>query len=235
MKTIQLLAIMTVLGTSGPAQSQEITDPDARSQKIEALLHAVGGQEVWANAAGFHMLEIAHIASIDLPLVREFWVDFETPRIKMVSRGQDRDQVSTLNDMMGWSRNKDSIYTWEDNQVKGWRSFWPGIPTRVFHLIASNDPSLSYKVFPDRIDFFVNDQFAVWIATSPDGLPVAYGREQAHTETHFLGEIRPYGPVKLWDTAHEPGGQWSVLMVDYELLDDLSGLSYEPPEGHRTN
>ncbi len=80
----------------------------------------------------------------------------------------------------------------------------------------------------DRIDFYVDQKFAVWIATDPSGAPVAYGRNDNHKETHFLGEMLPYGPVTLWKEAIEPGGQWRVVMVSYELLKKMPDVYTKP-------
>ncbi|WP_422861117.1 hypothetical protein [Flagellimonas sp. W118] len=201
-----------------------------RPERIDKLMKAVGDENSWRMAKGFHMLEITNVSSHKLPLVRDFWIDFEQPRIKIITRsiGENNERVLNINN--GWTLEGNTLTEWEEKTVNGFRSFWPGIPTRIFHLIASNDPSLSYDLNEDRIDFYVDGRFAVWIATDSNGNPVAYGRSNNHAETHFLGEMTDYGPIRLWKEAFEPGGEWSVLMVDYRLLKSLSDISYESQE-----
>ena len=224
----QLLLPLLILGSLQPLISQDLTKkrPDA----INKLMKAVGNEQVWKNAKGFHMLEIAHYASLELPLIREFWIDFQHPRIKIITRSAVQRNERVFNTHMGWTIKGDTLSIWEENKVQGYASFWPGIPSRIFHLIAKNDPSLTYSIEEDRINFYINGEFAVWIATDNEGNPVAYGRSNNHAETHFLGQMLDYGPVRLWKEAHEPGGQWKVVMVDYQLLDDLSPISYDLPE-----
>ncbi len=211
-----------------PVKAEVISATQPKPEVISNMLQAVGGLEVWQSAAGFRMLEIAHYANLKLPLVREFWVDFKQPRIRQETRGVKQAQTNVLNLSSGWTNNAGQIKDWESSQVNGWRSFWPGIPTRIFHLLASNDKSLTYEIKKDRTDFYVDGVFAVWIATDADGTPVAYGRNDNHKDTHFLGEVMPYGSVKLWNEAIEPGGQWRVVMVDYELLSQMPQVYIKP-------
>ena len=226
MKKISLLLLISIFPFLGSSQEIDANRPE----KVNALMSAVGNIDSWKNAKGFYMLEIAHYKSLNLPLVRHFWIDFETPRIKIKSRSAERHEDRALNNKMGWTLEKGELSLWEESTVNGFRSFWPGIPTRIFHLLANNDPSLTYEVDDDRINFSVDGQFVVWIATDPEGNPVAYGRSDNHAETHFLGEMIAYGPTRLWKEAYEPGGQWKVTMVDYKLLDDLSNISFDAPK-----
>ncbi|MCL6266150.1 hypothetical protein [Flagellimonas myxillae] len=228
--TIQKLKIIVclVLVSSAPMAAQNVEKE--RPERLDQLMKAVGNEESWRNAKGFYMLEIAHYANLKLPLVRRFWIDFENPRIKMASRNANLNEVRALNKDNGWTLKGDELTIWDEGLVNRFRSFWPGIPSRIFHLLASDDPSLTYEILEDRINFSVDGKFAVWIATDEIGNPVAYGRSSNHKETHFLGEILDYGPVKLWKEAFEPGGQWRVVMVDYELLTDMSDISYATPK-----
>ncbi|RKN79282.1 hypothetical protein D7Z94_13220 [Ulvibacterium marinum] len=200
-----------------------------RPERIEKLMKAVGNEDSWRTAKGFHMLEIANFSGLKLPLVRNFWIDFENPRIKIVTESAERIQKRALNIDSGWTHENGETKEWEVDIVNGYRSFWPGIPTRIFHLIASEDPILTYELAEDRINFFIEGKFVVWIATDAQGNPVAYGRSNNHAETHFLGEMINYGEVRLWKEAFETGGQWSVVMVNYRLLEDLSEISYVAP------
>lgn len=226
MKRVLALIIGTIVYLHG--NGQEVNSQ--RPERIDKLMKAVGDENSWRTAKGFHMLEIANVSNHELPLVREFWIDFEQPRIKIISRNAQQNEKRALNIIQGWTLRDNKVTQWERKTVDGFRSFWPGIPTRIFHLIASNDPNLSYKIDADRINFYVDGEFVVWIATDPQGNPVAYGRSNNHAETHFLGEMIAYGPVRLWKEAFEPGGQWSVTLVDYKLLNNLTNVSYSPPE-----
>ncbi|MEX0312663.1 MAG: hypothetical protein AB3N18_00685 [Allomuricauda sp.] len=228
MAFFKLQIILAFVLCSFSAKGQEITNADVRKQKIDSLLKFLGGEDIWAKAKGFRMLEIATYSGLEHPMVREFWVDFEQPRIKMITKSIERRETVALNNKNGWTKDQEGKVTpWNQNRVNGWQSFWPGIPTRIFSRLAKKDASVSFKVYEDRIDFYVNDKFAVWIATSQNGSPVAYGRSKEHTETHFLGEIVPYGQVNLWKDAYEPGGHWRFTMVDYELLSDMDQISFE--------
>ena len=226
MKKILILLLSTAMCWYGNSQETNAQRPGY----IDKLMKAVGDENSWRMAKGFHMLEIAHIDGYKLPLVREFWIDFEQPRIKIKSRNSGQNEERALNIDQGWTLENDEVTEWEERTVDGFRSFWPGIPTRIFHLIASNNPDLSYTMEDDRINFYVDGEFAVWIATDLEGNPVAYGRSNNHAETHFLGEMMAYGPVRLWKEAFEPGGQWSVTMVDYKLLNTMSNISYSKPK-----
>lgn len=226
MKKILILLLATAVYWHGNSQETDTQRPE----RIDKLMQMVGDENAWRTAKGFHMLEIAHVSQYKLPLVREFWIDFEQPRIKMTSKNAELHEVRALNVDHGWTMENEEVTQWEERTVNGFRSFWPGIPTRIFHLIATNDPSLSYEIKEDRITFYIDGEFVVWIATDPEGNPVAYGRSNNHVETHFLGEMMAYGPVRLWKEAFEPGGQWGVLMVDYQLLSTLSNVSYSQPK-----
>lgn len=231
MKKTFILFTIILSVTLYRADSQEIVDSKIRDQKVEMLLNAVGGKEVWAAAGGFHMVEVAHYASLKHPLVREFWIDFNQPRIKIQSKSIERRQTTTLNVNSGWTMSDSEISVWDSARVAGWRSFWPGIPTRIFNLLARQHPSLSFKAFQNRFDFFIDGNFAVWISVNDQGIPVAYGRSvNKLNDAHFLGEMLEYGSVRLWRTAYEPGDQWNVEMVDYELLEDLSNIDYDAPD-----
>lgn len=194
----------------------------ATDQWTERLLSQIGGRDVWARARGFHMVEILRSDAYSLPAIREYWVDFEQPRMREKTLTNGVDQIQALDGRAGWRLRDGRLEPWTDTVVSRWRSFWPGIPTRIFHLLAARDPRVQLRaVRPDRMDIHVEGRFALWLATSENGTPLAYGREDHHLQTHFLGRMRQYGPVRLWDAAYEPGGAWGVQMIDYRLLDRL--------------
>ncbi|MEO1245303.1 MAG: hypothetical protein AAFX56_06405 [Pseudomonadota bacterium] len=196
-------------------------------QEVDKLLAAVGGRDIWADAHGFTMSEILHSDQFELPVIRHYWVDFRSPRIMESTEGNGLRQTRALNVDRGWTVRDEEYSDWPDAQVAGWRSFWPGIPTRVFHLLATNDPGIHAEWRDGVIDIFVDDTRVVWIATDPEGTPVAYGREDRHTDTHLLGRPLQYGDVTLWSEAIEPGGDWRVVMVDYRLLNKPHTQSFE--------
>jgi len=226
--------ILFLLVFAFPAAAQQVDGRDVDTE-VAALLEQIGGRDVWAEARGFHMVEILHAAHFDLPAIREYWVDFEQPRIMEKTTTNAIHGLQALNLDQGWTlRARDAgagmLTEWDAQAVTGWRSFWPGIPTRVFHLLASNDPSVEARALHDhRLDIFVDGTFAVWIAMDANARPVAYGRSESHTETHFLGAYETYGPVELWSTAYEPGDEWAVTMVDYTLYTEEMPVSYDPP------
>ncbi len=193
------------------------------------MLEAVGGRDVWREATGFTMTEILYSDQRDLPVVREYWVDFKTPRIMETAKAVGLRQTRALNRNAGWTLRDGDLTAWETGAVNGWKSFWPGIPTRIFHLLASDDPGLSVKWRDGVMDFFIDEKRVVWIATNEEGIPDAYGREDRHSDTHFLGKTLAYGDVNLWSEAIEPGGDWRVVMVDYTLLKEPHSISFEPP------
>ncbi len=104
-----------------PVKSDTISATQEKPEFIKKMLEAVGGIETWAAAAGFRMLEIAHFGGIKTPFVREYWVDFDQPRIKEFARGNMRLQTSVLNLNEGWTEKDQEINAWESDQVKGWQ------------------------------------------------------------------------------------------------------------------
>lgn len=209
------------------ANSAEKTGVDA---EIDKMLEAVGGRDLWANAAGFSMSEILYTDQRELPVLRHYWVDFKSPRIMETSEGRGMLQTRALNKDSGWTMRNGDLSAWEESAVAGWASFWPGIPTRIFHLLAKNDPDVTPVWRDGVIDIFIDGARVVWIATDEAGTPVAYGRDDRHTDTHFLGKPLKYGDATLWSEAIEPGGDWRVVMVDYQLLNAPHTVSFEPPQ-----
>lgn len=204
-------------------------DDQQLEEEIEKMLEAVGGRDIWRQAKGFTMSEILYTDQRALPVIREYWVDFETPRIMETSKADGLRQTRALNQDAGWTLRNGETTEWDQETVNGWRSFWPGIPTRIFHLLASDDPGVT-PVWRDGVmDFYIDDKRVVWIATDENGVPVAYGRDERHTDTHFLGKPQRYGDVTLWSEAIEPGGDWRVIMVDYVLLQEPHSVSFETP------
>ncbi len=223
----QLSVIAFFLSIYSSAFAQE---PSGQLQtEIDKMLEAVGGRDVWRDATGFTMSEILHSDQRELPILREYWVDFDTPRIMETAKAVGLRQTRALNRDTGWTSRDGSVTEWEAETVEGWKSFWPGIPTRIFHLLASDDPSLSVTWRDGVMDFTIDGQRVVWIATNEEGIPVAYGRENRHSDTHFLGKMLAYGDVNLWSEAIEPGDDWRVVMIDYTLLKKPHTISFEPP------
>lgn len=222
MRTIMLFVALALTPSVGAAANTV-------EQEVERLLEAVGGRDVWAEATGFTMSEILFTDQRELPVYRQYWVDFDSPRILEHAHGRGLEQRNGLNGESGWTVRNGELSTWDAEQIAGWRSFWPGIPTRVFHLLASDDPSVEAVLADDILDIFVDGEWVVWIAMDPEGTPVAYGRENRHTDTHFLGRSLDYGNVRLWSEATEPGGDWRVVMLDYELLTQPHNVSFAAP------
>lgn len=205
------------------------TDAKAKAE-IEKMLAAVGGRDIWRDASGFEMTEILYDAGTPLPVIRRYAVDFRSPRIKETSVGSGLRRTNALNDVEGWTDENGVLMSWPAERHARWRSFWPGIPTRIFHLVASNDPSVTAKWRDGVLDFYIGGDRVVWIGLDENGVPVAYGRADRHTETHFLGKPMRYGDVTLWSEATEPGGEWRVVMVDYVLMREPMAESFAPPK-----
>ena len=221
-----LLIIVAMLAPTSPGSAQQI---DLRVE-INKMLNAVGGREAWANATGFTMSEILYSDERELPVMRHYWVDFKSPRIMEKAEGRGLLQTRALNEDTGWTVRNGALSSWDEATVTGWKGFWPGIPTRIFHLLAIDDPGVTPVWRDGVIDIFIDGQRVVWIATDDAGTPVAYGRDERHTDTHFLGKPLDYGNVTLWSEAIEPGGDWRVVMIDYELLTDPHTVSFHPPK-----
>ncbi len=220
-----ILAIVLFFVPPGPIAANTV------EEEVERLLEAVGGRAVWADATGFTMQEILYVEGRELPVYREYWVDFETPRIMERATGRGLRQVQALNGDGGWTLRDGELSEWSEEQIAGWRAFWPGIPTRVFHLLASDDPSVEARLRDGVIDIYVDGERVVWIGADAQGTPVVYGREERHGDSHFLGRALPYDDVVLWSEAIEPGGDWRVVMIDYELLTEPHSISFDPPRG----
>lgn len=225
LRTILVLIAFFTFNTTVYAEERS----DHLQSEIDKMLEAVGGRDVWKSATGFTMSEILHTDQRELPVIREYWVDFETPRIMETAKAVGLRQTRALNGDSGWTMRDGAVTGWDAETVNGWRSFWPGIPTRIFHLLASDDPSVTVKWRDGVMDFFIEGQRVVWIATNEEGIPVAYGRDERHSDTHFLGKTLAYGDVNLWSVAIEPGEDWRVVMVDYKLLQEPHTISFEPP------
>ncbi|MEO1250834.1 MAG: hypothetical protein AAFW81_00630 [Pseudomonadota bacterium] len=228
MRFLFVFALMAVLAPSPGQTADRAADP-ATAAEIQRMLDAVGGRDVWRRAHGFTMTEVLYTDQLETPVVREYWVDFRTPRIMEKAVGNGLRQTRALNREAGWTDRNGALEAWSDEEVAGWRSFWPGIPTRVFHLLASEDDSVEARWRDGVLDIYIDGEWAVWIANDEDGTPVAYGRDERHTDTHFLGKALPYGDVTLWSEAIEPGGDWRVVMVDYELLYEPHEVSFDQP------
>lgn len=54
-------------------------------------------------------------------------------------------QLQALNDAGGWIVREGDLTAWPEGQVSGWRNFWPGIPTRVFHLLAAAGAAAAHR------------------------------------------------------------------------------------------
>lgn len=224
-----LTVLILLAGFIAPLTKAVAAEP-AAAEEVEKMLTAMGGRDVWRDAQGFIMSEVLHTDQHETPFVRQYWVDFRSPRIMEQTIGNGLRQTRALNVDSGWTVRNGVLETWSDAQVSGWRSFWPGIPTRVFHLLANDDPAVDARWRDGVLDIFIDRQRAVWIAADEEGTPVAYGREERHSDTHFLGKALPYGNVTLWSEAIEPGGDWRVVMVDYQLLDQPHDVSFDPPQ-----
>ena len=79
LELLQLSLIIFILACCSNAAAQERSDQ--LQNEIDKMLEAVGGRDVWREATGFTMTEILYSDQRDLPVVREYWVDFKTPRI----------------------------------------------------------------------------------------------------------------------------------------------------------
>lgn len=225
MRRIVIGCVAALVGVGPAAVAGQST-----AETLDALFEQIGGRSVWAAATGFHMVEVLHDEGLPLPAVREYWVDFRRPRIMERTTTNSSVQLQALDGSRGWTVRDGTLSDWPEDQVSGWSGFWPGIPTRVFHLLATGDPSVDVTLREgNRLDIEVDGRFAVWIALDADGTPVAYGRDEAHTYTHFLGRMETYGPVRLWTAAYEPGDLWRVTMVDYDLFEGDLPVSFAPP------
>ncbi|TXN38309.1 hypothetical protein FVB32_08440 [Flagellimonas hymeniacidonis] len=195
---------------------------------VKQLMKAIGDKEVWKNAKGCYMLAIAHQRNLELPMVRSFWIDFEEPRIKIQTRSNQKNSTKVLNRTNGWTIEKGVSSFWDEKTVNDYHLFWQGIPTRIFHLLSRKERNLSYEMESNKIHFSFKGNSIFWIALDHGGNPSAHGNSNPKSKTYFLGEMTSYRKINLWKEAVEQGGKQRIELIDYQLLNDMSHISYDP-------
>ena len=203
-------------------------------QRLEGLLTAMGGREVWAKLPGVRVTAIHHTSEQRLPFKNVIWNDFQTPRFRVeaTSAEMSRAFVWQKNGAAWAKRENGTSRLLNENESIEQGRWWESNPYRTLQRLAARDPELSVRLIePDRLAVFRRDGTRLcWFRLNQLNEPVAFSTWDSETGTIF-------GPLKAADSGvrhpkwvASADGRWRVELLDFATVREKMNVETEQPK-----
>jgi hypothetical protein len=129
-------------------------------QRLEGLLAAMGGRELWAAAKGARVTATHHDTSVRLPFKNVIWNDFAASRHRVEASNEE------INSAFLWQKNGESWIKrtgakprpMTEQEATDQARWHESNPYRTLHRLAARDAELAVKLIePDRLAVFRKD------------------------------------------------------------------------------
>jgi hypothetical protein len=217
------------------ACTSAVAAEDAAGQLAERMLSALGGREAWARAKNT-VNDSRQDWDGDPPELRVvITMDFESPRVKIETRGKDLHIIRVIDGDRNWRMSRDgTIGPLNPDVVTIDRRFWDGHVYRTLHRIAARDPALKLALGKEgRLEVHEAGARIAWYALDRSGQPYLYG---AHDDE--VGGI--FGPWEhevagirhpVW--VARDGGKWRAMLKRLEVNVPLDDAVFARPASPR--
>jgi hypothetical protein len=202
-------------------------------QRLEGLLAAMGGREVWAAAKGARVTAVHYTATVRLPFKNVIWNDFANPRHRVESSNEE------INGAFVWQKNGESwikrtgekprpMNAQEAESEQRWHE---SNPYRTLQRLAARDAELTVKLIePDRLAVFRKDGVRLcWFRLNQSNEPIAFATWEAEDATVFGPLKETASGVRHPKWVARPDGRWRVELIELTLFREKMNFSTAQP------
>lgn len=225
MRTVPLLLCVLALVSPWAAAS-----PPAE-QLAERMLAALGGREAWARAKNT-VNDSRQDWDGEPPVLRVvITMDFERPRLRIETRGEDLHLVRVVDGERHWRISRDGqVGPVPDSTLEIDRKFWRGHVYRTIHRIARRDPSIALEVGRDnRLEVHEGGARIAWYALDRQGQPYLYGAHDDEVGGIFGPWEREVAGIRHPAWVTREGGKWRAMLKRLEVNVPLDEALFERP------
>jgi len=229
---LALISLAPVL--CSPAVAQGLAGEPQAIARAQGMVERVGGKELWARLASLHLIQRYHVLEWRDSVVHEEWIDFETPRLYVSIRNELGVRLRAYDARGGWSLRDGVFSRFTEEHLALERGFWERDMFRMFHRIASEDPTIELGMEGnDRLRVSTRGGEPIcWFRLSQRDEPVLWGAAVGDYAIEFIfGPLERYGNILVPSWGGYTDGSWRFDMLDAIASDEPPRVSYDPPEG----
>jgi hypothetical protein len=229
-----LLAFCLALAVAPLAHADVPPAPDAAEARVEQLLTAMGGRDVWASIRSMQNVATQYSTQVDEPYKNLIWNDFDSPRIRIEQSGPAMNRMRAFSDDKGW-RVRDgepSLLTAEE--IAEERKFWEANVYRTLHRLARRDADLHARLTENgRLEIVRADGVRLcWFDLNAKGEPYAFGTWDGDIGSVFGPLIEAaHGRIRVPAWGASSTGAWRYVIERIEVYEGAPPASFDPPEG----
>ena len=185
--------------------------------RVEALLAAMGGRDVWARTKFVHVRATHRDPALGA-YQNQIWNDFAAPRVRIEAIiGGDR-VMRGFDGTSGWRVRGGETFPLTAAQLESDRAWWESNVYRTFHRLAVNDPDLNvHAIGENRLEIFRADGRRLnWFVLNTAGEPVHFGTWDDERGTVFGPLVAGSGGIRHWRWGTNADGtfQFEIGHVD---------------------
>ena len=169
------------------------------AERVEALLAAMGGREVWARTKFVHVRATHRDPRLGA-YANQIWNDFTAPRVR-IEAVIDGDRVTrVLNGTSGWRVRRGETVPLTAAQIESEHAWWESNVYRTIHRLAVNDPDLIARAVGDnRLEMFRADGRRLnWLVLNAAGEPIRFGTWDDERGSVFGPMVQGSGGIRHW-------------------------------------
>lgn len=200
--------------------------------RVDMMLEALGGRQVWAAARSVHTMERARYPVYGDGVVASHWLDLELPAEKVAISGERVDIEWAWQASGGWVRRGDEVRNFEGKDIEDRRAVWNVDLVRLLMRLARKDAAFELKPL-DPLGILVLDKgepVAEFYLTR-DGELFKWRRLQGKEVTMIFGSLRNFGKVRFPDWGTSTTGEWSAYFTLVQLSNQplAQNVSFKKP------
>ncbi|MBK8324548.1 MAG: hypothetical protein IPL06_18055 [Betaproteobacteria bacterium] len=203
------------------------------AELAERLLSALGGRAAWA-AARATVNDSRQDWDGDPAVLRVvITMDFERPRWRIETRGDDLHLVRVVDGDRHWRLTREgAVAPVSEATLAADRRWYAGHVYRTLHRIARRDPALRLVTGADgRLEVHEGGARLVWFRLDRRGQPYRYGAHDDETGSIFGPWEHAEGGIRhpVWVSRDE--GRWRAMLVRLAVNPRLDDAIFAPPSG----
>lgn len=214
-----LIVTLALIGTTSEA-------------RVDALLNAMGGRDVWAQTRFVHVRALHRDAATGEIYENDIWNDFAAPRVRIEARiGGDR-VMRGIDDDHGWRVRRGEEAPLTAEQVARDRDWWESNVYRTLHRLAAGDQTLTARgVGPNRLEVFREDGRRLnWFVLNGAGEPMLFGTWDNEQGTSFGPLTSSPSGVRHWKWGSSADGTFQFEIVSLDARESVPpGVAFRKP------
>lgn len=184
--------------------------------RVQLMLEAIGGREVWASARSLYIVERARHPDYGDSIIASFWRDLEEPGEFARFSSEKMEVKYAWNEDGGWIQRNTELRDFEEKEMAERLFYWPREIYTLYHQLALGKRQLTVKAL-EHNGIAVLDEQGEQISEfrlTPEGDPYYWAQHGGKQPVAYVyGPHKDFGRISFPDWGASTDGDWGFYYV----------------------